>query len=187
MSNAYYPNIDIGLLAGLMTIHNQMELHEGYLESKECPYDTDTKERLSKMFAPKVIEKVVEVEKIVERRVEIATQASAGGGAVGRKSLKEKTSGVDTEGVSSEIQDLRKELQQLKIDSKGLQTSDKISIIKTRAGLVEKLVTMDERVNNLKKMAMFQSVILNVLDDLVPDDRRLEFIKRITPFANGEA
>ena len=186
MSQAYYPTVDLGSLAAFSTIASQLLLHEDYLGA-ECPYTDDVREQLDKMFAPKVVEreKVVEVEKIIEMKAERAEQSAQGGGA-GRK-LKVKTSGVDLEGVSGEIQGLRQELQQLKIDSKGLQTSDKIQIIKTRAALVEKLVAMDERTNNLKKTSQFQTTILSILDDLIPEDRRLEFIKRVHPFAMEDA
>lgn len=185
MSNAYYPKLDLSAVASLSGVYQQMELHSDYLDNANCPYDDVTKEQLRKMLAPRVIEKVVEVEKIVERKIEIATKAAESGGQIGRK-LKQKSSGVDMDAASQEIQDLRKELQQLKVDSKGLQTADKIQIIKTRAGLVEKLISMDEKANNLKKMALFQSVILGVLDDLVPNDRRGDFMKRIEPFAQEE-
>lgn len=185
MSKPFYPKIDLTTVAALRTLHQQFKLHDGYLENPDCPYDKDTAQTLAKIMSPEVVEVEKVVEKVVERKSKIAERAAEGGG-VGPKKIKLKTSGVDQDGVSQEIQDLRKELQQLKIDSKGLQTSDKIQIIKTRAGLVEKLVAMDERIHNLKRHSLFQSTVMAILDDLIDEERRKEFLKRIQPFAVEE-
>jgi hypothetical protein len=97
--------------------------------------------------------------------------ASTGPGGLprvaGPVASKTKASGVDLDGVSGKSRRCAR-AQQLKTDSKGLQTNDRIQIIKTRAGLVEKLVAMDERTNNLKRQSQFQTVLLGILDDLVP-------------------
>lgn len=180
MNNPYYPKLDLGTLAAVMTIRQQMELFEDYLTHKDCPFDNDTQKQLAKLFAVRTVEKIVE--KVVERKAEIAVKAAEGGG-VGPKKVTLKTSGVNLEEVSTEIEGLRKELLQLKLDSKDLQTSDKIQIIKTRAQLVERLVSMDEKNNNLKRISLFQSTIMGILDDLMDSDRRLEFIARVQPFA----
>lgn len=183
MSKPYYPKIDLGSMAALTTVRQQMTLFEDYLTHADCPYDKDTRGRLERMFAPNVVEKVVE--KIVERKAKtVLAEKAAEGGKTGPKL---KGSGVDLDAVSTEIQGLRTELTQLKMDSKTLQTADKISIIKTRAALVEKLVSMDEKTNNLKRQALFQSTIMGILDDLVPSDRRVEFLARLRPFAAEEA
>lgn len=182
MAKPYYPNLDLGALASLMAIRNQSELFPDYLERKDCPYDSDTKVQLKKLIEVREVEKVVE--KIIERKVEIAAKAAEGGGK-GRK-VKPKTSGVDLEMVSKEIQEIRDELRTLKTDSLGLDTGDRIQIIKTRAALVEKMIAMDERNNNLKKQSQFFSTVLGILDDLIPEEGRKAFMKRIEPFAREE-
>jgi hypothetical protein len=70
----------------------------------------------------------------------------------GKRGPKAKSSGVDMDAVAKEIQNIRDELKQLKLDSQGAQTADKIQIIKTRATLVEKLIGMDEKANNQRKV-----------------------------------
>lgn len=187
MAKPYYPQIDEKALAAFLTIKQQMGQHEGYLESPDCPYDEFTRIQLVRLTNREVVEKVVEtvIEKVVERKAETAVRAAEGGGT-GPKKVTLKTSGVDQQAVSAEIQGLRTELAQLKMDSKGLQTSDKLAIIKVRAGLVEKLVQMDERINNLKRLSLFQSTVMGVLDDVVDEGGRKEFLKRIEPFAREE-
>lgn len=185
MSSPFYPQINLGALAALMALKQQIEAHEDYLTNPACPYDEDTREQLAKLLAPKTVEVEVirEVEKIVEKKVEVVVDASKGGGKRGPKL---KSSGVDMDGVAIEIQGIRDELKQLKLDSKALQTADKISIIKTRAALVEKLIGMDEKTNNQRKVGLFMSLVLTILDDLMPEESRQEFMKRLEPIAANE-
>lgn len=185
MTQAYYPKLDIGGLAAIMAIRQQSEMFPDYFEQKACPYDQDTIKQLNKLFQIREVEKIVE--KIVEREVKIETaHRAAEGGGVGPKKVKLKTSGVDLDAVSKEIQDIREELKTLKTDSFGMETGDRIQIIKTRAALVEKLISMDDRVNNLKRLSLYQSVVMGILDDLIPEEGRKQFIRRIEPFAKEE-
>jgi len=117
---------------------------------------------------------------IVEKRVEVAAKASEG---AGKRGPKDKAGGVDVNEVAREIEEIRQELRQLKIDGKALQTADKIQLIKLRAQLVEKLVTLAERTTNVKKMSVFMSTVMTILDDLLENDARQEFMRRIEPFA----
>ena len=47
-------------------------------------------------------------------------------------------------------------------------------------------MTLAERTTNAKKLSHFMSTIMTLLDDLVDDDRRQEFMRRIEPFATAE-
>jgi hypothetical protein len=185
MSAPFYPQINLGSLAALMAIKQQREARDDYFADVACPYDEDTREQLEKLLAPKTIEVEVEkiVEKIVEKKVEVVVDAAKGGGKRGPKI---KSSGVDMDAVATEIQNIRDELKQLKLDSKSLQTADKIQIIKTRATLVEKLIDMDSKVNNQRKMGTFMSLTLTILDDLIPEEGRQEFMKRLEPLAAAD-
>lgn len=185
MSQAFFPQINIGALAALLAIKQQLEANEDYLNSDTCPYDEDTREQLTRLLAPKIVEIEVEkvVERIVEKKVEVVTQAAAG---AGKRGPKPKSSGVDVDGVAKEIQSIRDELKELKLNSKALQTADKIQIIKTRAALIEKLISMDEKVNNQRQVGQFMSVCMTILDDLVPEEGRQEFMKRLEPLAAKE-
>jgi hypothetical protein len=68
------------------------------------------------------------------------------------------------------------------MDSKGLMPADKIQILKTRAALVEKMITLEERSTNIKKVSMFMSVVMGILDDAFTDEQRQIFMKRLAPF-----
>lgn len=185
MQAPFYPNLNLGALASLMAMRQQMELHEDYLDNKACPYDDDTREQLKRLLAPRIVEKEVIKEVEVVRNVEVVRQAAEGAGKRGPK-IKPRSSGVDMDLVAKEMQDIRDELKQLKLDAKSLQTSDKVTIIKTRAALVEKLIVMDEKVNNQRKIGLFMSTVMTILDDLMPEENRQAFIKRLEPLAASE-
>lgn len=181
----YYPTMNLGALAALRTLRQQLGLHPGYLDQPDCPYDDDTREQLKELLAPKIVEVPVEkiVEKIVEKRVEVAAKAAEGAGKRGPKA---KTAGMDIDEVTKEIEDLRAELRQLKLDAKALQTADKISIINLRAKVIEKLISLGERAYNIKRMSIFQSTVMGILDDLVSEEGRQDFMKRLEPFTLSE-
>lgn len=185
MSKPFYPNLNLGALASLATIRSQMDAHEDYLTHEDCPYEETTREQLAQLLAVRTVEVPVEkiVERIVEKKVEVVGQAAE---SAGKRGPKAKTSGVDLDGVAKEIQSIRDELKELKLNSKALQTADKIQIIKTRAALIEKLISMDEKTSNQRKSAHFMSIVLTILDDLVPEERRQEFMRRVEPFASAE-
>lgn len=184
MSNPYFPNINLGAVASFATMRQQLELHPTYFDDVSCPYDDDTREQLKRIFAPKVVEVPVPgPERIVEKRVEVAAQAAEGGGKRGPKA---KSGSVDIDEIATEISEIRQELRQLKIDGKSLQTQDRLAIIKTRAALVEKMISMAERTQNVKKLSLFQSVVMGILDDLTDATAKQEFMKRIEPYAATE-
>lgn len=181
----FYPPLNIGVLASMTAIRHQLELHPDYFDLPECPYTGDTLENVKAIFASREIEKIVEVEKIVERRIEVAAMAAEGGGKRGAKP-KAKASGVAIDDVATEITAIRDELKDMKLNSKALQTGDRIQMLKMRAALVEKLLVMAERVQSVKRMSNFQSTVMGILDDLVDEEIRQEFMKRIEPFAASE-
>jgi hypothetical protein len=174
----YFPQLDPRALASLLTIKSQLDVNPDYLSDDNCPYDDMTREDLTKILAPKVVEKVIEVEKIVEKRIEIAAEGK------GKRGPKSKVELSDE--IAAELKDIREDLKQLKIDGRSLQPSDKIAILKTRSVLLEKLVMLAEKSTNIKRVNIFMSTVMTILDDLVEPDMRQEFMRRIEQFAEKE-
>jgi hypothetical protein len=175
---AHYPNLDLSALAGLNAIRMQLKNDPEYLDKRTCPYDKATVADLKEILR----ERVVEVEKIVTKVVErekIVERAAEGGGTRGPKA---KKTTVPIDSIETEVKDITDELKRLKAEGQGLQTTDKLQIIKVRAALVEKMIGFKERVTNAKKVSHFQSTIFTILDDLMDDDHRAEFLRRMEPF-----
>lgn len=182
---AYYPQIDPRGLTALTSIKQMLESDPGYLDSEECVYDQALKDQLKALIAPKVVEVPVEkiVERIVEKKVEVAAAASEGGGKRGPKS---PTAGGNADLISKELQGITQDLRDLKLNSKTLQPADKVTILKTQAALVEKMIVMEERATNIKRVSMFMSIVMGILDDVMTDDQRQTIMKRLEPFASEE-
>ena len=182
---AFYPQIEPRALTGMTTIKQLLESDPAYLDVPECPYDEGLRNQLKGMLSPKIVEVPVEkiVERIVEKRVEVAAAAAEGGGKRGPKT---SAASSNSDLIAKELVDIQSDIRQLKIDSKALQPGDKVQILKTRAALVEKMIVMQERTTNIKRVSMFMSIVMSILDDITTDEQRQVVMKRLEPFALEE-
>lgn len=166
-----FPPLRMGVLASLMPLREALEADPAILDSPECPYDNETKDLLRKLVTPRV------VEKIVERTVEVAKKAGAGPG-----NRKAKLSADHVDEVEQDAKDLLIELKNLGNGEAHLDTQAKVQIIKTKAALMERLTVMLERVVNVKKTASFVTTVIDIVQDLVEEGKRDEFLRRIKPY-----
>ena len=182
----YYPALTTGPLTALATIKQQLEMDGGYLDRDECPYEDHVKADIRSLLAPQIIEvpKIEYVEKIVERKVEVAAAASEGGGQRGPKLKGGGAQNADV--IGKELSETLSDLRTLKLNAKTLLPKDKLDIMKVQATILEKLITMEERNTNIKRLSLFMSTVMGILDDLMPEDMRQTFMKRLQPFADSE-
>lgn len=164
-----YPTLRIGVLQSLMELKGRIEQDSNFLKLESCPYDNETVGVLDHIFAP--IERIVEIEKLIEV------------GSLRRPRPKDmKLSEEDQSQVETTARDLLSQLNSLGEGEKGLDTQTKIQIIKTKATLIEQLLKLRERWFNVKRTAEFQEVVIAILDDLIADRDRDEFLRRIDPY-----
>jgi hypothetical protein len=173
MSN--YPTLRLGVLQGIVDLKAACDAKPGFLRASDCPYDNDTVSILEKLFKPVEIEVIKEV--IVEKPER---------GKVGRPTNKKELSEDDAAELENEAKEMLTELRQMakKDDGalKDLDTQTKLTILKTRASLMEKLVSIRERFTSSRKVLEFQNTVVGILDDLIPEDMRDEFLKRLEPY-----
>lgn len=173
MSN--YPTLRLGVLQGIAGLKASCDAHPGYLRRHDCPYDEDTVELLEALFKPREIEiiKEVHVEKPEAKKR-------------GRPSNSKELSEDDAIEVENEAKELLKELRMLDKTLEGeikqLDTTTKLQIYKTRAGLLEKLVSIRERFTSARKVEEFKQTVVGILDDLIPEEKRDEFLARLEPY-----
>ena len=165
-----YPTLRLGVLQAIAELKDLPNA----LTRPDCPYDRETIEVLEKIF------KVREVEKIVDKIVEV--QVGPGGGTRGRPSGDTKLSIEAQEDVADSATELLGQLKALGEGEKGLDTQTKIQIIKTKATLIEQLLKLRERWNNVKRISLFQAVVIAILDDLISEGDRQEFLRRVEPY-----
>lgn len=161
-----FPTLRIGVLQSMVELQAQFHHDPQLFEAKDCPYDRETVTALKQIF------KVREVEKIVEKEVirEIAPVKD------------EKITPEQQEQVETTAFDLLKQLNDLDNGERGLDTATKIQIIKAKTTLIDQLTKLRERIMNVKRVSVFQTVVISILDDLMDEDRRQEFLKRIEPY-----
>lgn len=183
----FYPQLEPRALTALTTIKQLLEADAGYLDDPSCMYDDDLKTQLKRLLEPKeiIVEKEVVVEKIIEKKVEVAALA-AEGGKTGPKGPTKKAGSTNIDAVSAELKEVMKDLREMKLNAKTLQPADRIQVFKTQVALIEKMLTMEERATNIKKVSMFMSVVMGILDDAFTDEQRQNFMKRLEPFAKDE-
>lgn len=167
-----YPTLRLGVLQGIVELKAACDADPDHLRRADCPYDKDTIKVLAKLFKP------VEIERIVEKIVEKPSK-----GAVGRPSGKRDLTDEDEAELEAEAREMLKELREMAKTEDGelrqMDTATKLTIIKTRTTLMEKLISIRERFTNSRKVVEFQQTVISILDDLVHEDKRDEFLARL--------
>lgn len=164
-----YPPLRLAVLTGLVDLKERLQSDPQFLESAECPYDNETKKVLRALLATQVVTKIEE--RIVEKRVN----------ARGRPGKDIALSEEDQQKVKDEINSLVEALNVMGT-GEGLETNERIQITKTKASLLNQLLQMLERVNNVKRMSEFQTTVIGILDDLIDEKGRETFLKRLEPY-----
>lgn len=167
-----FPTLRLAVVQGMLDLKRQFDADPEYFRSKECPYDDETNEMLEQIFASRI----VEVEKFVE--VKVPVEVSEEEQAARREKLTEE----EQELVNKTVGDMLKDLNKLGDGETGLDTQTKVAIIKAKATLIDQMLKMHERVMNVKRIANFQTVVLSILDDLIPADDRHIFLTRMEPY-----
>lgn len=164
-----YPTVNLAQLQKLKTIITNANDDPKYLDGRICPYDAPTRVLIASLLPDPVV---------------AATLGSLpeGRGKTGPK----RKPGINIADLEKEFNELRDEIKNLKTDAKGLESHERIQIVKTRATLVEKILSMKERIENIKKQQDFIAVVIQVMEDELPQELRLKIIEKLEPFAAEE-
>lgn len=152
-----YPTINAKDMPKLVDIIEQAVADPKYLNPEACPYDEKT---------------IANVKRIIE----VCTAAESASGAkrpergkVGRPS---KGPSIPIDEVEREVDEIRKELADLKVDGQTMETSDRIQVIKTRAALIERVIGMKERIADVKRFHSFVQTVIGIMEQhLSPKER----------------
>jgi hypothetical protein len=87
--------------------------------------------------------------------------------------------GDAVESVERQIQKLINDLEEYGKALNKEDASERLQYLKTKAGLVEKLITYQERVTNLKHINEFRSVVIQFMDEVLDKDQITNFMQRI--------
>lgn len=171
MTDFTFPPLRAGVLASLADLKERVDLDPDFLDAS--PYDNEAKRVLAKLFEPKIIEKEVKIE----------VPAAAGPAKRGRPTKDVALSEEDMDKVRGNIADLLKQLNEMGTgEDEKLETSERIQIVKVKAALNEQLLKMQERHFNVKRMSDFQTVVIGIVESLVPDVDKHRFLELIEPY-----
>lgn len=163
-----YPSLDLDALQRIKELRAHFDADPEFLTKPECPYSIEVRELLRDMFTVRV--------------ETVAAAADRGAKQRGRKP-KNPLSDEQATVVEEEAIALLTELKGLKPPAGSKFDSDtKIQIIKAKTALIDKVVAIQERFFNVRKVANFQKVVIDILTDLIPEDNRAEFLKRLEPY-----
>lgn len=69
---------------------------------------------------------------------------------------------------------------------KDRDNAERMSYFRTATQLLERIVGIQERALNVKKLAEFQQIVLSIMDDVLDGDQRTAVRKRLEDAARGE-
>jgi hypothetical protein len=145
-----YPKIPDEFGTALSAVAKALELNPGYLDRPDCPYSPALKGAL---------------------------RALRGSGGQVEPIFNENVADVDV--IERELKELLTKMKSFGEKLDGLDANEKIQYFKASTGLWEKLIGMQERTLNLKKLSEFQTRVIEIMSDLMDVDQREEMMKRL--------
>lgn len=161
-----YPTLSLPTIQKLEAIKLGIDTVDGYLD--KSPYGADFREVLAKLFSGGRAQMVAGA----------AIDTSELTGKTGPK--QGRLTDNQAEDIEQQANELLSELKNLKPPAgKGFDHDTKIQIIKAKTALIDKVVGIQERAYNVRKVSTFQKVVVDILRDLVDPDRINEFQDRL--------
>lgn len=150
MGDRFYPPIPANFIYAAKILSGNCNSDPGYLGS-ECPYPADVMEGIKEVFL-RTTPSVVEPVLAMD---------------------------PDDLDLGQEAMSLYVQLGNLETDTSKLDIKDKIQVAKAKAALLEKLLALQEKATNVKSMREFQDTIIHMMESVLTEDQRLDFIAKV--------
>lgn len=149
MSDPYYPQLDPATVKALPILQQLSQDHKSYWLT--APYDGITQGILERILAPrKVIHEAKEIDIDPDENMD--------------------------DFLATESRNL---YQKLKTAGLGLAGSEELAYLKTSTALLEKLLAIQERANNLVKISEFYATVMDIMDSELSSDLRTRVMERL--------
>lgn len=153
---SYYPNLTESMIIQLQVVVKSLEQNPKYLQSPDCPYSDAVKDFFTK------------------------NRGVLGSGRAVSAEVEDLFEGKDDVLVLEEqIKKLLNELEDMSAALGSMETSEKLAFMKTKSQLIERLITMQERVMNLKEVAMFRHTVIGFMEEVLEKDQIADFMDRL--------
>lgn len=156
MNNAYYPEIDVGLMLPLKVALGSMANDPLWLERAECPYDEETREELGKLFLA------------FRAKSEVASAA-----------VEFVASGDKWGDLENELTALFTELRTYSNNIPDGDAKEKMAYFRTATSLLDKITGLAERAHNVRSVSQFTSKVISIFDDILSPEQRTLAIERL--------
>lgn len=166
-----YPTISLTELMKLKAIVTNAGDDPKYLDGRVCPYDKPTRDFIKSLVTDPVVAATLDDQSPEGRK---------------KAGAPKKGPVIPMDELEKEFNELRAELTTLKTDAKGLEPHEKIQVIKTRAALIEKILSMKERIHNINRSIRFTATVIEIMGDELPQESRLRVLEKLKPFAEEE-
>lgn len=154
MADRDYPRLAPGVIDLLKVVVNRVKRDEGYLDDPLCPYDDAMKNWLRSIVGPR--------------------------GDVPTPGLVEAVDDWDAsdpdawDDVATKARQLYAELEKAQVEA---DTGEVVQIIKAKAGLLERLISVGDKSMSHKKVAEFNRIMHAIMDDVLTPDQRTRVIE----------
>jgi hypothetical protein len=153
---AFYPSIRPETILSLNAVVLNLEKDPGYLDSPECHYSEDIKQ---------FFRKKIEYGGSGKKEVPDLFKLEEGETDLGKLEVQIRT-------IINDLEDFGRKLD---VSDSG----DKMGYFRTKTALVDKLVSMQERVFNIKEVQDFRNIILGFMNEVLTKDQVTSFMQRL--------
>lgn len=150
----WYPSIDTKVLVPVQVIKENLDRDPSYLNRPECPYSSEVKSILRKLFEVKSV------------------------GVSSSTFFKEGEN--QDEAIMREIDRIYTDA--LNLDAQLASTEDaseKIQLLKARSQILQKLVDLRAQMMNIRSMTEFQNTVIQFMEEVLNPDQITDFMQRI--------
>ncbi|MGO4302245.1 hypothetical protein [Cupriavidus sp. RAF12] len=149
--STFYPDFPENIEFSLIVVIKALEENPNYLNEPDCPYHGKLREMLQHL-APKVSPELISTEE-----------------------FKARTDDQLEREVTELLDDIKSFGAKLSVDD----VTERMSYYRTHTNLLEKLVSMKERMGNVKSVATFQAIVLNCIEESLTADQRTQVMDNL--------
>ncbi|WP_157861996.1 hypothetical protein [Methylobacterium sp. Leaf361] len=165
MTDRVFPNLPQTLGFSFEAIRQQMEVDPGFLTDPACPYPDQLKGFLRKLVAP-------------ARGAEIDPEDA----------IFREGQGLDDE-ADSLIREVKTAINSMKRLQRDMESSDdigeRLQFLKNYSSLMDRYLGIQEKAHGLKQMYEFQRLVIEIMEQVLDKDARLDFKERLKKINAG--
>ena len=158
MNNTYYPEVDPTWFLPLRVIFTALQGDPLWLERPECPYDEETCSAIREVW--------------LQQRGERTERATRTAKPLGDS--EDRWTQLEEE-LTTLYDELRNFQSGVSIDD----AKEHMAVFRTATSLLDKLVGLSERANNVKSVSEFRARVLGVFDEILTPDQRSTAMEKL--------